>query len=60
MIWIVVAMLLIVVLACVVVVYVAFPHRGEEVPNASWLSDAMTRAVEAAPTIHPDEARHLH
>ncbi|MGZ4445299.1 MAG: hypothetical protein ACXVEC_01380 [Nocardioides sp.] len=57
---IVVFMIVVLVLAGLVVTYVAFPHRGEEVPNASWLSDAMTRAVEAAPTIDPDEARHLH
>ena len=51
MIWIVVAMLLIVVLACVVVVYVAFPHRGEEVPNAPWVGEAMRKGVNALPTL---------
>jgi len=50
-IWIVVAMLLIVVLACVVVVYVAFPHRGEEVPNAPWVGEAMRKGVNALPTL---------
>ena len=35
--------------------YVAFPHRGEEVPGAPWLGDAMTRGVEALPTLEDDE-----
>ncbi|MGZ4469483.1 MAG: hypothetical protein ACXVXB_13450 [Nocardioidaceae bacterium] len=51
MIWIVLAMLLIVALACVVVVYVAFPHRGEEVPNAPWVGEAMRKGVNALPTL---------
>ncbi|MGZ4427797.1 MAG: hypothetical protein ACXVXC_11250 [Nocardioidaceae bacterium] len=50
-IWIVLAMLLIVALACVVVVYVAFPHRGEEVPNAPWVGEAMRKGVNALPTL---------
>jgi hypothetical protein len=50
-----VVMLVIVALAALVVTYVAFPHRGEEVPAAPWLGEAMTKAVEAAPTLeHPD------
>jgi hypothetical protein len=48
---IIITMGVIVVLAGLVVLYVAFPHRGEEVPAAPWLGDAMSRAVEAAPTI---------
>lgn len=51
----VVVMFLILVLAGLVVVYVAYPHRGEEVPAAPWLGEAMARAVEAAPTIAPEE-----
>lgn len=51
-------MLVIVVLAALVVTYVAYPHRGQEVPAAPWLGEAMTRAAEAAPTIDPDEVRH--
>ena len=42
------AMLVILVLAGLVVTYAAYPHRGEEVPAAPWLGDAMTRAAEAA------------
>jgi len=53
---IVIAMLVIVALAAAVVVYVAFPHRGEDLPAAPWLSDAMTRAVDALPTVAPQEA----
>jgi hypothetical protein len=54
-------MVLILVIAGAVVVYVAFPHRGEEVPGAPWLGDAMQRGVESigdlldAPA--PDEDR---
>ncbi|MCW2792091.1 MAG: hypothetical protein JWO76_1189 [Nocardioides sp.] len=44
-------MLVIVVLAALVVTYVAYPHRGEEVPAAPWLGEAMAKAVEAAPTL---------
>jgi hypothetical protein len=47
----VVAMLVILVLAGLVVLYVAFPHRGEEVPAAPWLGDALRKGVESAPTL---------
>ena len=50
-------MLAILVLAVLVVTFVAFPHRGEEVPRAPWLGEAMTKAVDALPTIeHTDGA----
>ncbi|CAI9419028.1 hypothetical protein [Nocardioides sp. T2.26MG-1] len=52
---IVVVMMLILVLAGLVVLYVAYPHRGEQIPAAPWLGEAMTKAVEAAPTIAPEE-----
>ena len=42
----VVLMLAILLVAGAVVVYVAFPHRGEEVPGAPWLGDVMQRGVE--------------
>jgi len=48
---IVISMVVIVVLAGVVVMFVAFPHRGEDVPGASWLGDSMTRAVDVLPTL---------
>lgn len=44
-------MLVAVATAGVVVLYVAFPHRGEEVPVAPWLGDAMKRGVESLPTL---------
>ena len=48
---IVISMVVIVVLAGLVVTFVAFPHRGEEVPGASWLGDSMTKAVDVLPTL---------
>ena len=51
MIAIIVTMLAILVLAGVVVVYVAFPHRGEDVPNAPWVGDAMRKGVGVLPTL---------
>jgi hypothetical protein len=41
----------IVVLAAVVVLYVAFPYRGEQVPKAGWVGDAMQKGVERLPTV---------
>jgi hypothetical protein len=51
----VVVMVLILALASLVVAYVAYPHRGEELPAVPWLGEAMARAVEAAPTLDPEE-----
>jgi hypothetical protein len=47
----VVAMLVILVLAGGVVLYVAFPHRGEEVPHVPWVGRAMRRGVDNVPTL---------
>ncbi|WP_151081670.1 hypothetical protein [Nocardioides cynanchi] len=47
----VISMLVVLVLAGLVVVYVAFPHRGEEVPAAPWLGDALRKGVDSAPTL---------
>ena len=46
-----VAMVVIVLLAALVVVYVAFPHRGAEVPNAPWVGEAMRKGVNLLPTL---------
>jgi hypothetical protein len=46
------AMLVIVLLACLVVVYVAFPHRGQDVPNLPWVGRAMRRGVDRLPTLY--------
>lgn len=48
---IVIMMIVILVLAGLVLAYVAFPHRGEELPAAPWLGEALSRAAEAAPTV---------
>jgi hypothetical protein len=45
------AMLGIVVLAGLVVLYVAYPHRGQAVPNAPWLGEAMRKGVNRLPTV---------
>jgi hypothetical protein len=49
MLWSLLAMLVVLVIAAVVVVYVAYPHRGEDVPGAPWLGEAMKRGVDALP-----------
>ena len=59
MIFIVLAMLVIVAVACLVVVYVAYPHRGEEMPSAPWVGTALKRTVDAVPTI-PAEGEDEH
>jgi hypothetical protein len=52
---IVIAMLVILAMAALVLVYAAFPHRGESVPGAPWLGDAMERAADAAPVLEPSD-----
>ena len=53
---IVIVMVLILVLAGLVVVFVAYPHRGEELPGVPWLGDVMSRAADAAPTLEVEYA----
>lgn len=57
MLFIVITMIVIVAVAGLVVAFVAFPHRGEELPGVPWLGEAMTNAVDAMPTLdaEPDE-----
>ena len=55
MLYIVVTMAVILAVCGVVVAYVAFPHRGEELPGAPWLGEAMAKAADAVPTIKDDE-----
>lgn len=57
MVWILLLMLVTVVLAGFVLAYVAYPHRGEEMPHAPWLGDAMKRGVESLPTLDNERAR---
>lgn len=47
----VLAMLVILALAGLVVLYVAFPHRGEQMPAAAWLGNVMRKGVDSAPTL---------
>jgi hypothetical protein len=53
---IVIVMAVILVLCGLVMTYVAFPHRGEQVPAAPWLGDAMAKAVDAVPTLDEEAA----
>jgi hypothetical protein len=56
-------MLAILLLAAAVVLYVADPHRGEDVPVAPWLGDAMQRGVDTVGDLldrPSDEREHEH
>jgi hypothetical protein len=52
-----VTMVFIVAVALAVMVYVAFPRRGEEVPHASWVGDALRTSVHALPTLEHQRTR---
>ena len=58
----VIVMVLILLLAGAVAAYVAYPHRGEELPVAPWLGEVMERAADAAPLIEPEyeDSNHKH
>jgi hypothetical protein len=56
MLWMLLILFLSLALAGVVVVYVAFVRRGEEVPHVPWLGDAMKRGVESLPTLDNQRA----
>lgn len=58
MLFIVITMVVIVAVAGLVVAFVAFPHRGEELPGVPWLGEAMNDAVEAMPTLDGESERH--
>lgn len=53
---IIIAMIVILVLAGLVLTYVAYPHRGQDVPKATWLSTAMARLVQRAPVMKLEKA----
>ena len=59
MLFIVIAMLSSLAVAGLVILYVAFPHRGEKVPALPWLGDALGKAADAAPVLDEDEAELL-
>jgi hypothetical protein len=46
-----IVMLVILVIAGLVLAFVAYPGRGEELPAAPWLGEAMAKAAEAAPVL---------
>ena len=52
---IVVVLLLAIVLAAVVMVYAAYPYRGEQTPVSPRLGEAMRRGVRSLPTLDGDE-----
>ena len=54
---IVLAMIAILAIAGAVVVYVAYPHRGEEVPHTPWVGEAMRKGVAPLPTLDNHRAR---
>ena len=54
---IVVMMTLGVLVAAGVAAYVAYPHRGEEMPVAPQLGNAMRKGVDALPTLEDSESR---
>ena len=55
MLTIIVMMTFILLIAGAIVVYVAFPHRGEDIPNAVWLGEAMSKAVDSLPKLDEGE-----
>jgi len=55
---IVVVLLLALVLAAVVMVYAAYPYRGEQTPVSPRLGDAMRRGVKSLPTVDRDARDH--
>lgn len=59
MVWIVLPMLAIMLIAGVIVLYVAFPHRGEDMPHTPWVGDAMRRGVQMLPTLD-NQREHQH
>lgn len=59
MVSIVVSMCVVLAVSVVIVVYVAFPHRGEALPAVPWLGAAMRKGADALPTIADREENDL-
>ncbi|MBM7506909.1 hypothetical protein ABKW28_05810 [Nocardioides sp. 31GB23] len=57
---IVVAMVVIVVLAALVLYYVAVPHRGDQAGSGGWLEQTMRRARGSVRTLGQDDDEHDH
>lgn len=51
------AMLVVIVVAAAVMLYVAYPHRGEEMPHTPWVGQAMRKGVNALPTLDNQRER---
>lgn len=45
--------------ASLVVLYVAYPHRGQEMPRAPWLGEALSKTVTAMTVLDQDDADRL-
>ncbi len=56
---IVVVLLLALVLAAAVMIYAAYPYRGEDTPLTPLLGRAMRRGVDSLPTLDPQERSEL-
>ena len=54
---IVIMLVLGVLVAAGVVVYVAYPHRGEDLPVVPQLGTAMRRGVDSLPTLQDADSR---
>mgnify|MGYP001765329522 CR=1 FL=1 len=52
----VLVMVLALLVSAAVLAYVAYPHRGEDLPVAPALGEAVRRRVEALPTLDEDAA----
>jgi hypothetical protein len=55
--WIVLVMLGIVAVAVVIGAYVAYPHRGQEMPRTPWIGEAMRKGVDMLPTLDNQRER---
>ncbi|MGL5826063.1 MAG: hypothetical protein ACRCYU_14810 [Nocardioides sp.] len=51
MVTLVIFMVVILMITAVIGTYVAFPYRGERLPAAPWLGDAMRKGVDALPLL---------
>jgi hypothetical protein len=54
---IVLTMLLVLALSAALIVYVAYPHRGEDLPLAPQVGKAMRKGVDALPTLEDSQHR---
>jgi hypothetical protein len=52
-----IAMIIILLFAAGVVVYAAYPARGQKTPYVPWVGEAMERAADAMPTLDAEESK---